>query len=238
MRPPAFALILFLSPLGLFGSPTPAGAATRAYSVTDFDRIQVDGPYQVTLTTGRSSSARAIGGSAALDRLSIDVQGGTLRVRASASAWGGYPGTDNGPTAVTLSTRDVRSVSVNGSGTLRVDKVRGLRLAATLAGSGQLAIGAVDGDILSVTAMGSGTIAIAGRIKNLRAELHGSATLDGSGLTAGDAVIVADSAGNIKTAVTRTVKVHASGAGDVEIIGTPACTVKATGVGRVRCGKR
>src|SRR5690349_20556352 len=82
-----------IPPLALlaFAAAAPAAAAERHYSITDFDRVQVDGPYRVTLATGRSSAARAEGSTEALDHVSIDVQGGILRIRRNRSAWGGYP---------------------------------------------------------------------------------------------------------------------------------------------------
>ena len=39
----------------------PAPAADRTFSVTSFDRIRVDGPYQVTLSTNVAPFARATG---------------------------------------------------------------------------------------------------------------------------------------------------------------------------------
>jgi hypothetical protein len=75
----------------------PAAAAERTYSVTDFDRIQVEGPFEVVLATGLSSKVRASGSTEALDRLSIGVEGGTLRIRVNRSAWGGAPGAAAGP---------------------------------------------------------------------------------------------------------------------------------------------
>jgi hypothetical protein len=59
----------------------PALAADRNYSVTSFDRIRVDGPYRVVLTTGVAPFARASGPAAAIDSVSIEVQGRTLIVR-------------------------------------------------------------------------------------------------------------------------------------------------------------
>lgn len=230
MRPILAALIV--------ATASPAFAAERRYSVTDFDRVQVDGPYQVTLTTGTSSSARATGSGAALDRLSIDVQGRTLRVRTNASAWGGYPGTPTELATVTLTTRDLQSAVVNGSGALTIDKAKGLKLDVSLSGSGRASIAAVDSDSLLVNMLGSGSVSLGGKAKALHAQVHGSGNLDAGQLTAGDAQIFADTAGDVKLAVTRAVTVQASGTGNVDISGPAACTVKSRGTGQIRCGGR
>lgn len=225
-------------PLALlaFAAAAPAAAAERTYSVTDFDRVQVDGPYRVTLTTSGSTAARAEGSTEALDRVSIDVQGGTLRVRRNRSSWGGYPGESAGPVTVALTTRDVRNAAVVGSGSLDIDRTRGLRVDLSVSGSGRLSVGAVEADNLVVGLLGGGRIILAGRAKQLRATVQGSGDLAASGLIADDAQIASDTAGNVAVAVAKTAKVTATGAGDVEIIGSPTCTVQAKGSGQVICG--
>ena len=228
----------FLLAALIIATSAPAVAAERRYSITDFDRVEVDGPYQVTLTTGGSSSARATGSIAALDRLSVEVQGQTLRVRSNPSAWGGYPGTAIELASVTLTTRDLHAVSVNGSGKLVVDKAKGLKVTVSVVGSGQASIGAVDADNLVVTMLGSGQASLGGKAKNMRAEVHGAANLDAAGLTASDAQLFADTAGDTKLSVSHAVTIQASSTGDVDVSGTPACTVKNSGSGQVRCGRR
>ena len=48
-RLPSLALLVLASlPASVFGAPAPA---QRNYSVTNFDRIRVDGPYEVRLKT-------------------------------------------------------------------------------------------------------------------------------------------------------------------------------------------
>jgi hypothetical protein len=225
-------------PLALLAfAAVPAAAAERTYSITDFDKIQVDGPYRVTLTTGRSSGARAEGSAEALDHVSIDVQGGTLRVRRNRSAWGGYPGAGAGPVAVTLTTRDLRSAAVVGSGSLGIDRARGLRVDLSVSGSGRLDVAALDSDTLVVGLLGGGRITLAGRTKQLRASIQGSGDLAAAGLSADSAQIGSDTAGSVAVAVVRTAKVTSTGAGDVEILGSPTCTVEAKGSGRVSCGE-
>jgi hypothetical protein len=221
-----------------FALAVPAGAAERTYSITDFDRVQVDGPYRVTLTTGRSASARAEGSTEALDLVSVDVQGGTLRVRRNRSAWGGYPGDGAGPVTIALTSRDLRNAAVVGSGSLDINRAKGLRVDLSVSGSGRLTVGSVEADNLIVGLLGGGRIALAGRAKQLKATIQGSGDLAAAGLSADDAQIASDTAGNVVVAVARTAKVTATGPGDVEIIGGPACTVQAKGSGQVLCGSR
>ncbi len=225
-------------PLALLAcaAAVPAGAAERTYSITDFDKVQVDGPYRVTLTSGRSSGARAEGSAEALDHVSIDVQGGTLRVRRNRSAWGSYPGSGAGPVAVTLTTRELRGAAVVGSGSLDIDRAKGLRVDLSVSGSGRLTVAAVEADNLVVGLLGSGRISLAGRARQLRATVQGSGDLAASGLSADDAQIGSDTAGSVAVTVLKSAKVTSTGAGDVEIAGSPACTVEAKGSGRVSCG--
>lgn len=215
----------------------PAAAAERHYTVTDFDRVVIEGPFTVRLSTGRTSSAAATGSAQALERVSVEVQGRTLRVRPNRSAWGGYPGAAVGPVTIALATRELRAATVNGSASLAIDGASGLRLELAVEGSGRIGATGVSADNLIVGLLGSGRIQLAGTARQLRASVHGSADLDAAALTAQGANIVTDSAGRIAVAVEREATVTASGTGEVEIIGAPACTVRGLAAGQVRCGR-
>src|SRR5215211_6563746 len=105
----------------------PAEAATRSFGVSGFDRIRVDGPFKVRLATGVAPFATASGGSAAaLDSVTIDVQGRTLVVHGNQSSWGGYPGDSKGPVEIRIGTHELGAAWLNGSGSLAIDKARGL----------------------------------------------------------------------------------------------------------------
>jgi hypothetical protein len=222
----------------LLAAAAPAAAADRTYSITDFDRVQVEGPYEVTLVTGRSSSARATGSPAALDRISVDVEGRTLRIRANRSAWGGYPGSSAGPVHIEAATRDLRMASVVGAGSLAIDKARGLRIDLSVSGSGTLSVARVEADTLVVGLLGSGRIAASGTAKQLKATIQGSGNFDAAGLRADDATLAAETAGTVAFAAARSAKVRSTGPGDVTVTGAPACTVQSLGSGRVRCGRQ
>ena len=224
--------------LALVAGASPALAAQRDYSITDFDRVEVNGPYQVSLTVGRSSTARASGTIEALDRIELEVQGTTLRIHPNHSAWGGYPGRpEGGPITITLTTQQLRSAIVNGAGQLSIDKARGLRLDLSVTGSGELQAGTIDADTLSLALLGSGRMKLAGKAKAVRGEFHGSGSLEADALTTSDAQIVGDTAGSVRLAATRTATVISTASGDVTILGSPACTVKLSGNGSVHCGR-
>ena len=169
---------------------------------------------------------------------SVDVQGGTLRVRRNRSAWGGYPADRVGrpgrrdpdhPRPPKRRRWSDRAASTS-TGPEAFESI------SRVSGSGRLNVAAVEADNLVVGLLGGGRITLAGRTKQLKATVQGSGDLAASGLGADDAQIASDTAGNVAVAVARTAKVTATGAGDVEIIGTPTCTVEAKGSGRVDCG--
>src|SRR4051794_40984281 len=85
----------------------PAGAATRNFGITGFDKVRIEGPFNVSLATGVAPFARASGSRAALDRVSVEVRGNTLVVHSNLDSWGGYPGKDAGPVEVSLGTHDL-----------------------------------------------------------------------------------------------------------------------------------
>ena len=66
-----------------FGAPP---VTQRNYSVTGFEKVRVDGPYQVQLKTNVAPFARASGSARALDAVSIKVEGQTLIIRAAGGA--------------------------------------------------------------------------------------------------------------------------------------------------------
>ena len=214
----------------------PAAAAEQRYSLTDFDRIQVEGPYQVTLVTGLPTTARATGSTQAIERVTVEVQGRTLRIHPNRSAWGGYPGAPVGLVRIAAATHDLASAAVAGSGSLNIDKVRGPRLDLNLVGNGRLSVGRIDADTLNVAMFGSGEMRLAGKVKQMRATVQGTGDLKAADLSADDAQLNAETAGSVALAVTRSVHGASSGAGDVVIGGRPACAIDNKGAGQVRCG--
>lgn len=210
-------------------APAAASAAQRNYSVTSFDRIRVDGPYRVRLTTGVAPFARASGAQAALDGVAIDVQGRTLIVRSSRSSWGGYPGEQSGPVEIQVGTHELDTAWVNGSGSLGIGRIEGLSFDLAIQGSGSAEIGEADVDQLKIGISGAGSVRIAGAAPKLTAMVRGTSVLDASGLSVKDATIGAEGPSQVRARITNEAEVDARGVAAVELSGSPACTVRAAG---------
>lgn len=224
-RLPILALLVLAS--------LPAGAQTpatqRNFSVWSFDRIRVDGPYQVTLRTNFAPYARATGTPIALDGVSIKVEGRTLVVRTGNGGWGGYPGEGRGPVMIEVGTHDLNAAYVNGSGALLVDRVKGLTFDLSVYGSGTARIDQVDVDQMRVGITGSGTTRLSGRVAKLTTNVRGTSSFDANDLEVTDAVIGADGPSTVRATVTNSAKVNAYGLASVTLTGSPACTVTAKG---------
>jgi len=207
----------------------PASAAERRFTITGFDRIRVDGPFAVTLTTNVAPFARASGSANALDRVVIEVQGSTLVVRRDRTGWGGNPGDADSAVQIALGTHDLSSAWVNGSGSLSIDKVRGLKFDLSVAGAGLGEIASVNVDQLRIGLMGSGMGRASGKALKLSASVDGASKLEAAALTVKDATITSGGPASVDVTATDTAKVTARGAATISLRGRPACTNRLEG---------
>ena len=212
----------------------PADAAVRSFTVTGFDRIRIDGPYRVKLTTNVAPFAKASGSQAALDGISIEVQGRTLVIRRNASASTGYPGQSPGAVEIAVGTHELSNAWLNGSGGLSIDQLRGPSFNLVVNGTGSAEIGRVAVDRLNVGLAGTASARFSGNAAEATTIVRGMSAFDGSSLTARNATVAAEGAAAIRLTVTGTAKVDARGPATVELGGRPACTTRAEGAAEVR----
>lgn len=210
--------------------PAAASAETRNFGVNGFDRIRLDGPYKVTLTTGTAPYARATGKLRALDLVSVRVEGRTLIIRTDRSnSWGGSPSEANGPVEIKVGTHELSAAWLNGAGELSIDKVKGLKFQLSAQGAGSVAIGALDVDVLDAAIAGSAGVSLSGRAAKATVVVRGSANVDGGQLRVKDAVINAEGPATVALAASSTAKVAARGVAAVALAGSPACTLDVQG---------
>lgn len=209
--------------------PAPATAATRNFGITGFERIRVDGPFKVRLSTGVAPFAQANGSPAALDRVSVEVRGNTLVVQNNASSWGGYPGQEAGPVEISLGTHDLFAAWINGSGSLAIDRAKGLKFDLSVQGSGAAGIDQVDVDQLNVSIVGTASAVLAGRAGKMTALVRGISSLDAGELATKDATLGAEGAATVKANIANAVTIDGSGPATVTLAGAPSCTLRLHG---------
>lgn len=204
----------------------------KTYLVSGFERVRVDGPYQVEIVRG-PFSARAEGDARALDQLSIRVDGTTLVVSAGTRGWELRANESAASPRVSLSTPVLRAVTVNGGGTVRIAEMRVPRADLAVNGPGAITVAGFDADELNASMIGAGTLTIAGTVRRVRVRSNGAGSFDGTGLTANDAVLISESSGSMRLGVRYTAQVMALGIGTVHLDGAPECSI--TGNGPVEC---
>lgn len=227
-----------LAPLLLLSSPALAApVASRTEAVGSFDRIRVEGPFEVRVTIG-SPRATIAGDPRIIEGVAVRIDGTTLSVRKGTGGWGEQPrsGAGAGPIVVTLSTPGLVSASVAAGGRLTIARMRGMKVDVTVSGNGSLSLAAADTDQLNATLIGTGQMALAGRAARARLIASGPGAIDASGLAVNDLIVHLDGVGEVKAAARYTAEVTNSGLGTVTVAGNAKCRVDAAAGGPVVCG--
>ena len=216
--------------------PTPAQSRDRTVMLTSFDRMRVEGPFDVTLTTGKGAGGVLSGDTRAIDGVSIRVEGRTLIVSAGANGWGGYPGDAKGQVKIKVTTPMLRAAAVAGGGQLRIDHVRAQTVDLSVAGAGTLSVARIETDQLNATMNGTGALTLGGTAGRARFLNSGTGSIDAGKLVARDLTVLSQGMGSGAFNARHTADISAMGLGSISVSGSPKCTVR--GPGPVACGNR
>jgi hypothetical protein len=225
--------------LALVALAAPVHAADRTYVVTNFDRVRVNGPFEVRVEVGSGggAAASATGDDRALGDLDISVQGTTLTVSKGTSGWGERGKADAAPPVVTLRTPAMRSAMVVGGGRLTLaGKVRTPRLDVQITGAGVVDARGVDADDVAVSVIGNGNVSLAGRTARARFSTNGGGSIAATALDAGDVLVILEGPGETRASARYNADLTSRGLGLIAISGSPRCVVRGQPAGPVQCG--
>ncbi|MEO6255535.1 MAG: head GIN domain-containing protein [Sphingomicrobium sp.] len=219
-------------------SESPGPATTRNYQVGPFQRLEVAGPYDVTVATGGAPSVSASGGENAIAQMVVEVTGDTLKIhpeKRSGMSFG-WSDSSGAPVKLTVTVPSLSAAELAGSGNIAVDKVAGDKFEAEVAGSGGLRLGQVDVQRLKADIAGSGKFhAGTGHAAVAQYGIAGSGDIDAAGLVTETSSVSIAGSGNVTAQATGTAKVDIAGSGDVKLSGGAKCTVSRAGSGNVDC---
>ena len=225
----------------LLALATPASAAERKLFVSSFERIRVEGPFAVTLATGRSPRGGVSGDARAIEGVEVRQDGNTLVVRPALDrGQASARRADPGPVAITLATPRLTAATLIGGGALAVTgAVRGgrtERLDLAVTGAGSITLTGADAQGATATVIGAGAITLSGRVARARLLVNGSGKVDADGLDAGELTVRVDGPGEVAARARYTATVSNAGLGRVVVAGKGKCVVQNTGGGPVSCG--
>ncbi len=131
---------------------------SRSYQVGNFDKIEVAGPYEVSVRTGANATVSAEGSEKLLEKTVVEVKGDKLVIRPQDHhgffSWGWGNG---GKANFTVTVPQLSGATIAGSGDIRVDHVRGNQFEGEVAGSGGLNVDSLEVGSLKLSIGGSGS---------------------------------------------------------------------------------
>jgi hypothetical protein len=215
-----------LATIALIAAPA-ALAEGKAYSVSDFDSIEVGAAMHVVYKSGNDTSVRVETSSGDYSDALIETRGDTLHVsRNSVSKKRGWSWFGGGQ-SINVSD-DGKTIKVNGKKvpvyTVYVtapdlDSVKASQ-------SSRFTSQTINGGSIDISASSSAEIKVAGSVSEARLSASSSGELDAGGLKAGSAKISASSSGEVDAAVTGTgdTNISASSSGEVKLASAAAAS--------------
>ena len=214
----------------------PAAAAEKRFGLTSFEAIEVNADYIVEVTTRAPVGAVATGSQDALDRLTIDARDGRLVIGQRQFAGDAERRAPRGAVTIRINAANLRSATMGGAGSLRIDRMKGGRVTVGLRGPGTLSVGTIATDRLSVTMIGNGTMTLGGTAKQAQMTLSGAGMFVAGALAVDMLTFDGEGAGDHVLRAVKTARVTARGVGKTFVLGKPVCTVRNIGNGSVQCG--
>jgi hypothetical protein len=210
---------------------------SRSYQVGNFDKIEVAGPYDVSVRTGANATVSAEGSEKLLEKTVVEVRGDKLIIRPEdhhgffSWGWG-----NSGKANFTVTVPQLSGAAIAGSGDIRVDHVRGDQFEGEVAGSGGLNVDSLEVGSLKLSIGGSGSAkAGGGKAQSAEYSIAGSGDIDAGQVQLQQAKVSIAGSGSVKAHSTGTADVSIMGSGDVDVSGGAKCSVSKQGSGDVRC---
>ena len=150
----------------------------RDFAVGAFDKIEVAGPFNVTVTTGGKPAVHASGDSSLIDKMEVVVEGGALKIRPIKRdhMFNWNFGSHHHAAKVTVSVPMLSEAAIAGSGGIAIDTIKGDHFKGEIAGSGDLAVGSIETGSLELSIAGSGGVKASGKARARPMKSPGRAT--------------------------------------------------------------
>lgn len=182
---------------------------TETRPVETFTAVRLSSSANVVIERGGAASLTVTGDDNLLSLLVSEVRDGTLFLSYAKgkSFEGKIP-------VYHLTTGELRTLTVMGSGDVDASKLKG--------------------DALSVSIAGSGDVRLAGEVGDLTVAIDGSGDVDAAKLKAKRATVTVNGSGDATVNVTEELDAKIKGSGDISYLGSPKITKAVSGSGSIK----
>lgn len=212
-----------------------AGAPSRTFRETDFERVDLSGAYHARIRQGSTFRVVARGNEDDLNDVRVRTNGTTLEIEPRHSVrW--FQWRTHHPVVFDIELPTLAGLEVSGAAHADVSGFRGADIDIDQSGASWLRM-AVDGSQVKLDVSGASHTLLTGSTPKLTAELSGACELRGRSLKAVDASIDASGACRASVHVSHDLSADASGASHITYYGHPTdATTNSNGAGSVRSG--
>lgn len=213
--------------LASVAAAAPAAAAERSFAVTPFTAVQVAIPAQVEIAAGREPQVRVRAEARVLERLSVRVAGGLLKLESPK----GFETRE--PVVVLVDLREIRRLQLDASADVRLSGALRGPLEVIGNGAGTITVAGASLTELNARLAGSVTLKLDGKAQRTRFEIDGASEVDARALESRDAAVRISGSGEASLHAAETLSAVIDGAGTVRYRGNPRVTQDVRGAGEV-----
>ncbi len=227
------ASLLFLASCDGFGPGCIRGnnrIASERRTVGSFNEVESNGSFVVEVTIGSSGDLTVEGDENLLSYIETYIQGNRLIIETRNDKCI----RSNEPVKVFVSTPDISSLKMSGSGAIYCDHINSQNLFLEVSGSGLIESHAVNLAYMRAKISGSGVIEVWGKTTDADLTISGSGLIKTLNLQQDNCFANISGSGNIYANVLNNLDVTISGSGSLFYNGDPAITQTISGSGSVR----
>lgn len=206
---------------------------TETREVKNFDAIASSGSFNILVKIDGTESLKLEGNSEDLEKIETVVENGILKIKTKKVNGENWNWKFTGRINVYISAKQLNSLAMNGSGSIKVDgKMDASSVALKVNGSGMINT-AIKAENANVSVNGSGNINVSGDVDELKVSIAGSGSMYGNALKSSESSVKIAGSGNASFGVEKSLNASIAGSGSVKYSGNPTLNVSKAGSGSV-----
>ncbi len=201
--------------------------------VSDFERVSLQGFGHLVITQGNKESLTIKAEDNIIDNITSEVEDGVLilGIKRPEDLINVIP---TRPVEFELSVKELKSVDLEGAGSIEMDELESDSLAITLNGAGNMNFDDLSVESLTATLNGAGNISVSGKTEKQTVVLNAAGAYEAGDLKSQDASVTLNGVGGAKVWAESNLNLVIVGAGSVEYYGDPKVQQSISGAGNFR----